>query len=151
MPPTRVRPPLRRVDRGDDSGFTVVEALVCFVMLAVVAAWSGVAIYDATTTSKTSTDRIAATNLAQQDLQSARALRYPTYPQARAATSTTVEGTKYTVTRSVTWTKPDGTTIGTCPTTPDFTARPFMVVTTTVTWPPAGTDQTVVASTEIAC
>ncbi|SHH61744.1 Type II secretory pathway, pseudopilin PulG [Jatrophihabitans endophyticus] len=150
MPPTRVLPPLRRVEAGDDGGFTVVEALVAFVLLAVVSAAAIVAIANTTKTSKRSTDRVTAANLVQQDLQAARALRYPNYPAARSAT-TVVGTTSYTLTRSVSATTPAGATIGACPATPDFTNRPYMVVTTTVTWPPAGTADRVSAATELAC
>lgn len=151
MPPThRVRPPLRRVVRGDDRGFTIVESLVSFVMLAVVSATACVLIIDYGKASKTSGDRTTAANLAQQSLQDATALRFPAYPKASTTTSV-VNGTTYTVARSVSYTRSDNTVVAECPATPDFTNRPYMVATATVTWPPAGASDRVVMATEIAC
>lgn len=151
MPPTRVRPRLRRVDRSDDRGFTTLEALVAFTLLATVAAASVTATVSATKSSKSSTDRVTAANLAQRDLQSARALRFPSYPTASGPTAVPVNGTTYTVTRSVTTKLSDGTAIGACPAKPNFTTRPYMIVTTSVTWQPATTANTVTMATELAC
>ncbi|WP_375480908.1 prepilin-type N-terminal cleavage/methylation domain-containing protein [uncultured Jatrophihabitans sp.] len=155
MPPSRVRPPLRRApgastrpavtptDRvADDGGFTVVEALVSLVLLAVVGTAATTAVVAATKTSKNSNDRVNAANLAQQDLQAARALRYPAYPAAVSARSVVIGKTSYTVTRTVSTP---------CPATINYTSNPFMTVTSTVTWKPATPTQTVVMTTELAC
>ena len=48
MPPNRVRPPLRQDEDSNDAGFTVLEALVSFVLFAVLAGASTTAIVNAT-------------------------------------------------------------------------------------------------------
>ena len=145
MPP-RVRPPLRRKPAtnapADDAGFTVLEALVSFTLLAVVGAASVTASVKATGTSKNSTDRVVAANLAQQDQQAAQAVRYPTYPAAVAAKGVRVGTTTYTITRTIG---------GSCPVPPNYDAHPYMTVTSTVTWPPAGSARKVVMAQELAC
>ena len=155
MPPSRVRPPLRRApgastrhtvapnDCADnDSGFTVVEALVSLVLLAVIGTAATTAVVAATKTSKNSNDRVNAANLAQQDLQAARALRYPDYPAAVGARQIQVGNTTYSVTRAVSTP---------CPATINYSTNPYMTVTSTVTWKPATPAQTVVMTSELAC
>lgn len=145
MPPW-VRPPLHQTRDAKhptgDAGFTVLEALVSFILLAVVGASAVTAVVSATSTSKNSSDRSIAANLAQNDEQAAQSLHYPSYPAAIAAKSVTVGTTNYTVTRTV---------ASVCPATPNYDTNPFMTVTTTVTWPPGGATQKVVMAQELAC
>jgi type II secretory pathway pseudopilin PulG len=125
----------------DDGGFTVIEALVSFIVLAIVGVSATLGLVQGNTVSKRSSDRVNAVNLAQQDIQDARGLQPPTYPAAQTKTSV-LGSTNYTVTRSVS---------NVCPVTPDLTNHPYMRVTTTVTWPPAATVNQVSLATEIAC
>ena len=90
MPSNRVRPPLRQDEDNNDAGFTVLEALVSFVLFAVMAGASITAIVNATQSSNLSQNRVTAANLAQQDLQQARAQEPPNYPQAVAPHTVTV-------------------------------------------------------------
>jgi type II secretory pathway pseudopilin PulG len=146
MPSMRVRPPLHRDPAentfADDAGFTVIECLVSFILLAIVSASAVFAIVEATATDKNSSDRTVAQNLAQSDENAAQALRYPTYPAAITGKTIKVGTTNYTVTRTVS---------SACPMPPSYDTNPFMTVTTTVTWPPAGTNQRVVMAQELAC
>jgi type II secretory pathway pseudopilin PulG len=148
--PSRVRPPLRQDEDRNDAGFTVLEALVSFVLFAIMAGASITAIVNAMSTSNTSQDRVAAANLAQQDLQQARALQAPNYPQAVAARTVTVSGQKFTVTRTLSSTT---CPVSSDPNNPGIAWQPgdatSMQVTTTVTWP--GSTSSVAMSTEIAC
>lgn len=150
MPTNRVRPPLRQDEANapDDAGFTVLECLVAFVLFAVLAGASTMAIVNANQTSNSSRDRVTAADLAQQDIQQARSLRDGVYPQAVAAHTVTVGTKRYTVSRSVT----------ACPATTDsnnqaLTWQPGQVtsmqVTTTVTW--TGSPARIQFATEIAC
>ena len=101
MPSNRVRPPLRQDEDSNDAGFTVLEALVSFVLFAIMAGASISAILNAMSTSNTSQDRVTASNLAQQDLQQARAQLAPNYPQAVSAHTVAVGGVGFTVVRAV--------------------------------------------------
>lgn len=156
MPSTRVRPPLRRdeasSDISRDAGFTVLEALVSFVLFAIMAASAVTAIVNANSSSNLSRDRVTAANLAQQDIQQARSLRDDNYPIAPASIypETVHVGNKtYTVNRVINTS---------CPATTDAQNRAIawqvgdatsMRLTTTVTWHGASTG--VAITTEIAC
>jgi type II secretory pathway pseudopilin PulG len=142
MSSTLFRLPRRHHAKRDDAGFTVLEALVSFALFAVIGGSSVTAIVNANTTSKDSSDRVNAADLAAQDLQQARTLDYPNYPTSVAAHSVIVGNTTYTVTRSVP---------SPCPTTSNFNSQTTMLVTTTVTWAPVNAANTVVMATEIAC
>lgn len=60
--------------RCADDGFSLIEVMVAFILFMIVSASATVAIANATKTSSTTGSKIAATNLAQQYLQQARAL-----------------------------------------------------------------------------
>jgi prepilin-type N-terminal cleavage/methylation domain-containing protein len=126
--------------RSRDAGFTLVEVMVSLVLFGVVAGASVTAITTSSRTNNTARDRVTAANLAQADIQQARALRYPSYPAAVASHPVTVGTKRYTVNRSVSTTCPSVWTPG---------AVTSMQVTTTVTWP--GTTTPVVVATEISC
>ncbi len=107
-----------------DSGFTLIEAVVSLVLFAIVATASVVAVADSTKSSVRTRDRVAATNLAQQDLAQLRALANRT-TIASATKSTTVGGRAYTVKRTVT---------GACPAVSTLTSTSKITVSTNVTW-----------------
>jgi Tfp pilus assembly protein PilV len=128
---------------GNDDGFTLVEALVAFSLLAIVSTASINASITAVSSSNGSRDRIAAANLAQQDLENARSLQYPDYPAAAAAHPVTVGNKTFSVQRTVSTTCPSLWTPG-LPTS--------MKVTTTVTSPGAANRAvSVTMATVIAC
>jgi Tfp pilus assembly protein PilV len=126
-----------------DDGFTLVEALVAFSLLAIVSTASINAGITAVSSSNSSRDRITAANLAQQDLENARSLQYPDYPGADAAHPVTVGSKTFSLQRTVSATCPSLWTPG-LPTS--------MVVTTTVTSPGAANRAvSVTMATVIAC
>jgi prepilin-type N-terminal cleavage/methylation domain-containing protein len=149
MPSNRVRPPLRQDEDSNDAGFTVLEVLVAFVLFAVLAGASTTAIVNATAAANISRDRVNAANVAEQDIQQARSLRYPNYPQPVAAHTVTVGNKKYTVTRAI----PSPCPVSSDPNNPGLTWTPgqatSMQVITTVTWP--GSTTGVSIATEMAC
>lgn len=138
--PVRLRVPSRCADAASDAGFTLIEVVVSLVLFAVVAGSSVTAIANATRTTNTARDRVTAANLAQADLQSARALQYPNYPAAVAAHTVTAGNKTFTVQRSISTSCPALWTPG-LPTS--------MQVTTTVIWP--GAKAPLVVATEISC
>jgi Tfp pilus assembly protein PilV len=154
MPSIRVRPPLRQDEAvstvSRDAGFTVLEALVSFVLFAIMAGASISAIVNATQSSNTSQDRVTAANLAEQDLQQARSQKAPNYPVAVAAHTVTVGNKSFTVQRTI---SNPSCPVSTDPNNPGIAWQPgqatSMQVTTTVTWP--GAQRSVVIATEIAC
>ena len=67
MPKLRVSPPLRQDGTNDDAGFTVLEALVAFVLFAVVTTSSIYAIVNATKRSDNTRERVDEAELADDD------------------------------------------------------------------------------------
>jgi type II secretory pathway pseudopilin PulG len=125
-----------------DAGFTLLEAVVSFALLAIMSGASLIAMVNADKAAATTTDRVTASNLAQQDLEAARALQYPSYPVVITASPVTVGGTVYTVSQAITTTCPALWVSGqNLPTS--------MQVTATVTWP--GAKANVVMATLISC
>jgi type II secretory pathway pseudopilin PulG len=123
-----------------DGGFTILEALVSITLFAILAGASTTVIATAIGTNNTAQDRVTAANLAQADIQRARALQYPSYPAAVPAHVVMVGTKKFTVARTISTTCPALWTPGQ-PTS--------MQVTTTVTWP--GSPSSVAVATEISC
>jgi type II secretory pathway pseudopilin PulG len=140
--PFRLPAPAARgaADPRDDAGFTVVEAIVAFSLFAMVAGSSITALVSTTSAANGTRDRVTAANIAQQDIQQARSLRYPNYPAAIAAHSVAVGNKTFTVSRAISNTCPNLWTPGK-PTS--------MQVTTTVTW--RGAKLPVKIGTLIAC
>lgn len=92
----RVRP--RRV--SDDAGFTLIEVLVAALIFAVVATGAVVAAIGGVQSTDDSRNRTTATNIAQTDLEQARAVPTPT--AASYSTAPTPGGQSYGVVRTVT-------------------------------------------------
>jgi prepilin-type N-terminal cleavage/methylation domain-containing protein len=125
---------------GDDAGFTLVEALVSIMLFVIVAAAAASAIVTTIKTANGTNDRVIAANLAQQDIETARAVQYPHYPAAVGPRSMTVGNKQFTLQRTVSTT---------CPTLWTPGQPTSMLVTAKVTWP--GSMSSVAMSTVIAC
>ena len=124
----------------DDSGFTLVEVVVSSVLFVIVAAASVTAIVAGMKADNTSRNRVMAANVAQADLEQARALAFPNYPTAEAAHSVPVGNMTFTVARTIS---------NACPVVWIAGQPTSMQVTTTVSWP--GSTSTVKVATVIAC
>lgn len=137
----------RRFDGpAPDAGMTIIEVVVALVVLAIMS--TGIAAGTATINRITSDSRYReiATNLAAQDLDSARALGDPFKILPQTSTQS-VSGRLYTTVRDTSWVSSGGADVG-CGTSTNYTYRR---VTARVTW--AGqltTTQPVVSSTVIA-
>lgn len=136
---SRLRIRLRLAAR-DDSGFTLVEVIVSSVLFVIVAAASVTAIVAGVKADNTSRNRVMAANVAQADVEQARALAFPNYPTAEAAHSVTVGNATFTVQRTVS---------NACPAVWSAGQPTSMQVTTTVSWP--GSASTIKVATVIAC
>jgi len=87
-----------------DEGFSLVEVLVALMILVVVAVAAVALVVNLIRTSRATALRIAATNVAQQDVQTMRAVNLtPAAPTSiiSATTSTTVGSTMFSVARTV--------------------------------------------------
>ena len=97
-----------------DSGFALTEVIVSFIIFVAVATAATYAVTRGIASSVAGHDRVGAANLAQQQLEQARALPRAGLTASPTATSTaTVGNSKYTVTRTVGY-LPAGNTA--CPT-----------------------------------
>jgi prepilin-type N-terminal cleavage/methylation domain-containing protein len=94
-----------------DAGFTVIEAIVAMTIFVIVSAAAIAAVFGGIQSSNNTNNRVGAANIAQSDLEQARAQGTPSatsYP-----TAPTSGGPTFQVTRSVTMPPPSAT--ATCP------------------------------------
>lgn len=140
--------PLQRLrahfgDDRADAGFTLIEAIVSFVIFAIVISAGVLAIVAGVSTSNTNRDRVTAANVAQQALAVAQALPVTSLTAAPTATSTSTVGKEpYTVTRAVDFAQSTGTagasaSATACPSKITASTAYWMHVSVTVTWPGA--------------
>ncbi len=134
-------------DQGD-SGFALTEVIVSFIMFIVVATAATVAVSRGIDSSGANRDRVGAANIAQQQLEQARALPRASLTAAPTATSTAIAGaSKYTVRRTVGF-LPAGSTA--CPTDVATDAAHEITVHVDVTTQ-GQTPRTITMDTVIAC
>jgi prepilin-type N-terminal cleavage/methylation domain-containing protein len=133
----------RRLDATahDDSGFTLLEVVVSFVLFSIVAGAATMAISNGIKTSNLTRDRVAAANVAQAAIAQARADKPAVIATPTPAPSTVQNGNhSYTVSQAASVPSASGTT---CPV---GSVMPFTVK---VSWP--GDTRTVRVDTVIAC
>jgi type II secretory pathway pseudopilin PulG len=98
---------ISRARRGDgwcagDAGFTIAEVLVSFALFTIVAVSATAGLISAVTSTTRTQDRVAATNLARQEIERLR-LQNSTGAQLDSAVQTvTLHATQFTVTPSLT-------------------------------------------------
>jgi Tfp pilus assembly protein PilV len=99
--------------RGD-SGFALTEVIVSFIIFLVIATAATVSVSRGIDSSGASRDRVGAANVAQQQLEQARAMPRASLTAVPTATSTATVGTSnYAITRTVGFLPADSTA---CPT-----------------------------------
>jgi len=136
---------LRLHSAADDDGFSLLEVVVSFVLFAIVASAATAAVGNSIRTSDTTARRVEATQVAQQDIEKARAMK-PAQISATGYPITVTAGSgTFTVTRTVSYSS--GTS---CPGTPVAGTQYYLNVTDVVTWP--GNDgRTVRMDTVLSC
>ena len=129
---------------GDpDAGFTLIEAIVSFVIFAIVIAAAVLAIVAGISTSNNNRDRVTAANVAQQALAVAQSMPLASLTAAPSATITSTVGQEpYTIVRNVGFAQAAGSAAATssataCPTRITQGQAYWMHVAVTVTWPGA--------------
>lgn len=146
-----------RSDHGStDNGFALIEALVSFVVLIVIATAATTLVISLIVASHTAQLRVAATNIALQDLAEVRdlntqALATPSVGASitnKSGVQTQVGNASFTLTRSVqiyaTGSAGDAPVSGTA-----CSPSQYRLVTTTVTW--VGAKRPVTISTRLGC
>lgn len=121
----------RSVRRRGDAGFTLIEALVSLTIFAIVSAAAVTAVVTGIMSTHLTTTRVAATNIAQQDIQKARAVDPSQVSDAGYPLTVTQGNTTYTVTRQISY-APAGSP--SCPATPTAGGPFYVNLTDTVTW-----------------
>ncbi|HEY0118356.1 MAG TPA: prepilin-type N-terminal cleavage/methylation domain-containing protein [Cellulomonas sp.] len=157
---------VRRTKRASDSGFGLVEVMVACLVLGIMSAAIVAVIMQAQSASVTNRSRIAAANLAARELDMVRDEfhRTKTAPTDIAQLGTVVDahpldggtagqplvvdGTPYTVTRSVQW-NITGNGQSACD-GGSLVIYPTLGVTVSVTWPRMGTVHPVVSTAQLA-
>ena len=91
---------LRRRVPTSESGFSLVEAIVSMAMLGVVAAASAYALLGLIATTRTTQNRVAASNLARQEVERLRLQSNTGHELDSAPRTVTLKSTTYTVTPS---------------------------------------------------
>jgi prepilin-type N-terminal cleavage/methylation domain-containing protein len=88
--------------RPDDAGFTLIEVVVSFVIFAIVAASATAAIVNGIGSSRVTKDRVAAANVAQQEIQRLEATAPSDIPLGTSSTPAPVGNETFTVARTIT-------------------------------------------------
>lgn len=131
---------------GDD-GFTLIETLVSLGLFMIVSLAAVLAVVTATSNTDATRDRVAAANVAQQEIARAQAMpRSGLTASPTASRTATVGSEPYTVTRSIAYV-PAGVP---CPSAPATDAPHRISVYVTVTWPGAK-GRSVDVGTVLAC
>jgi Tfp pilus assembly protein PilV len=131
-----------------DRGFALTEVIVSFILFVAIATAATYAVTRGIDASSSSRDRVGAANVAQQQLEQARAMPRASLTAAPTATSTATAGTSsYTVTRTVGF-LPAGSTA--CPTDVATDAPHEITIHVDVTAQGA-TPRTIGMDTVIAC
>ncbi len=133
-----------RADAHGDSGFTLIEAVVSLTIFAIVSAAAVSASVNGIELTHLTTNRVTAANLAQQDLDMARAVQAGSVSATGYPRTVTKGSTTYTINRSITYSS--GTS---CPTTAAAGVQYYLTLTDTVTW--AGQHRPMRLDAVIAC
>lgn len=134
---------VRREARGD-SGFSLIEAIVALTIFAVISAAAVTASVNGIKITHLTTARVTAANLAQQDLDMARAVDPSAVTTSGYPRTVTQGNTTYTIARSITYSSG-----ASCPTTPSAGVQYYLTLTDNVTW--NGQHQPVRVDAVIAC
>ena len=127
-----------RYARNEDSGFTLLEVVVSFVLFAIIAASATAAIANSISTSSSTNNRVAATNLAQQTIAKDRA----DHATLKASPNTVTTSGRYKITQTATIPSSGGIS---CPV--GYT----IPLTVTVSWTDEHATRSVRMDTVIAC
>lgn len=128
-----------------DDGFSLLEVVVSFVLFMIVASAATAAVANGIRTSSSTTQRVQATQVAQQDIEKARSMK-PSLVSAAGYPLTVVVGTRtFTVARTVSWSTGSG-----CPATPAAGTVYYVNVTDIVTWT-GNSGRSVRMDTVLAC
>lgn len=133
-----------RVQAHGDSGFTLVEAVVALTVFAIISAAAVTASVNGIDLTHLTTTRVTAVNLAQQDLNTARAAEPSTVSSSGYPRTVTQGSTTYTIDRSIAY-----STGSSCPSTPLAGVEYYLTVTDTVSW--TGQHQPMRVDAVIAC
>lgn len=145
--PTSTRAARRDQKVDGDSGFTLTETLVSITLLAMVGGGATTGIVGGLRAQSNNEFRTVAANLARADVDDARAVQYPAYPQPSLSTPVQVGAKTFYLTRTVT--APGTTGTATCPATITSTGVLSLTVTSTVTWNKGA--QSIAMSTVVSC
>lgn len=130
---------------ASDEGFTLIEVVVAFVIFMIVAGAGTLVIITGQHSARTTNTQVASTNIAQQEIERARALPRASLTAAPTqTTTTTLGGQSYSATRTISY-LPANTP---CPTGVATDAPHKIAVTVTVT---SSTGRTVRMDTVLAC
>lgn len=131
-----------------DEGFTLIEVLVALTIFAIVSAAAVIALVAGVRAGNDSNDRVTAAQVAQQEVDRARALPAPSLAASPDATRTTVLGGKsFSVTRTIGY--PAGSCLAPSATPTDATVRKMQV--TVVVRIPGEAGRAVRIDSVIAC
>lgn len=124
-----------------DDGFTLVEALVAMMLLGILAVSTAGVITNTLGVSKSNAARVAAANLAAEEISRVRQLRAIDVPDGAVTVTPNrvVNGVEYTVTRSANYVLADSSASPcTGPATSSSVKLTYKLITVTVTWPGMG-------------
>jgi len=136
---------LRLPDASADDGFSLLEVMVSFVLFVIVASAASAAVANGIRTSDSTTRRVQATQVAQQDIEKARSIKASLVSAAGYPLTVAVGNRSFTVTRTVSW-----STGSSCPTTPTAGVEYYVNVTDVITWA-GNSGRSVRMDTVLAC
>ncbi|WP_394553004.1 hypothetical protein ACDF64_01435 [Agromyces sp. MMS24-JH15] len=130
---------------SDDSGLGIVEVLAAMLVFAIVAVGIAYSLVNTATLTRNTKLAQVATNLAAQEIDTARAALDP-YALVSASSTKPVDGVTYSITRDVDWVTPAGAAV-TCSTGGELS---YKRVNVTVSWAGVGGTQKVTSDTLVA-
>ena len=134
-----------RTASDSDGGFSLLEVVVSFALFAIVAAAATAAVANSIRTSDSTAQRVEATQIAQQDIEKARALKPAQISVTGYPLVVTAGARSFTVTRTINY-----STGSSCPSTRVAGSEYYLNVTDVVTWS-GDTTRSVRMDTVLAC